>query len=84
MKHSLISASPKSAVAVAPSGAGASQSSKSIRIASPSSHSRWLSGPSTSTTSQVMLPASFIARSLATAWLELSSLMIFTAAFCAA
>ena len=43
------------------------------RRARPSSQRRWLSGPSTSTRSQVTLPASFWARSLATASFELSS-----------
>ena len=73
MKHSLIRLSPKSAVGVEPSAPGASIASKSISIARPSSQRRWLSGPSTSTRSQVTLPASFWARSLATASFELSS-----------
>ncbi len=73
MKHLLISESPKSSAGAEPSVPLASTLSKSTSIARPSSQSRWLSGPSTSTRSQVTLPASNWARSLATASLELSS-----------
>ena len=73
MKHSLMSDGPKSAVGVDPSEPGARAVSKSMGAARPSSQRRWLSGPSTSTRSQVTLPASNWARSLATASFELSS-----------
>ena len=73
MKQSLIRLSPKSSVGVEPSSPGASAVSKSISAARPSSQRRCESGPSTSTRSQVTLPASTWARIFATASFELSS-----------
>ena len=83
MKHGETISSPKSSDAGVPSGAGASRVSWSTSTASPSSHSRIASAATTSTRSQVMLPASLMARSLDTPSLAESSLMILMSGFSA-
>jgi putative spermidine/putrescine transport system substrate-binding protein len=76
--------SPKSSEAGVPSGAAARISSWSTSIARPSSQRRMASEATTSTRSQVMLPASSMARRRATASAELSSQMISTPGFISA
>ena len=73
--------SPKSFEAGVPSGAEASWLSWSISIAKPSSHNRIASEATTSTTSHVTFPVSFMALNFATASAPLSSLMIVTPVF---